>query len=220
MKRLWSIVGLLFVAVFVLLLLIACFVVWHIIASRIGSPKDFWDIATAVGTVGAAVAAVWIALRQNAVRHEEELVRVRIVASRLIPKLTFALEQIRSIEAYLAFTDEEMRKERRFITGILRDVQALRLELNNADLTALAALPNRAGFRLAHGIGQIELVESRLTGRSLVPLNEVECFELSNLTGGAFHSFRFALEECNRTSGRLIEISNIERFGEWTDDEN
>lgn len=64
--------------------------------------KDGWDIATALGTIAAAVAAVGIAVWQDVVRRRDAVLRARLTATLLVKPLALRIDGYRRSSAKLA----------------------------------------------------------------------------------------------------------------------
>lgn len=128
--------------------------------------KDFWDIATAVGTVGAVVVALWIALAGSAQRRREVAevaglasARVSAVVEQSMPFLTYALNWA-SEEGALSIPTPQ-----RF-ASFQRTLDSAQIEIESADLLALVPLPKRCAHRLARAVAILGAVR-----REAVALN-------------------------------------------------
>ena len=71
--------------------------------------KSFWDIATAIGTVAAAVVAVGIALWQDRVRRSDSELRARLVATTLVDRMKRNVDRLQA--ASLVIRDAHSRVE-------------------------------------------------------------------------------------------------------------
>lgn len=90
MKRVWETV----ILVIAVLMAITCAIVVFKLLCIISPAKDFWDVATALGTVAAVVAAVWIATRDGRRRSKEALDIAAVTAAALTWRLTSASIEI------------------------------------------------------------------------------------------------------------------------------
>ncbi|VWB97867.1 hypothetical protein [Burkholderia lata] len=90
MKRAWEMAHL---AAVWLLIGIAFFClarVWMIVARATGSAKDFWDVATAIGTCGAVVVALYVASRDSRRKARAETLEASLTAAGLTFRIGIA----------------------------------------------------------------------------------------------------------------------------------
>jgi hypothetical protein len=85
----WFLAGLCLVG-----LLLAAVVCYRILPS---SKKDFWDIVAAVGSAGAAIAAVWIATRDGRLRKSNEMAAARLAAAGIAYRANFVLDHVKYV---------------------------------------------------------------------------------------------------------------------------
>jgi hypothetical protein len=112
--------------------------------------KDIWDIATAIGTVGATIAAVGIAISGNNQRRREALQVANLVAARVGALAEQSIKFAVYASKWASFYEEPdpMRPVQRF-SKFADNVQRAQLEIPLADLLALVPIPNRCAHRLA-----------------------------------------------------------------------
>jgi hypothetical protein len=90
MKRAWD---------FVVLALAVCMVTVSVLAvakmfSIFSDGKSLWDIASAIGTIGATIAAIWIATRDGRRLSKESLDNAIVTAAAITWRMTFASLEI------------------------------------------------------------------------------------------------------------------------------
>jgi len=218
MKRAWQIVEIGFVGLLVALLTLATFLVWHVIAQRIGSTKDLWDIATAIGTVGAVIVAVVLAVSQERSRVREEFVRAGMLAARLLPKLKIAEVECRDLSAELSVFHQFRAPSVDRLDSFLRDLEKIELSVSTSDLTALAPLPNRGGARLANALEYMDLLRASITAnRADVrrgPFDPDASSDWAEWAGLAAMCLKIAMRECEEASDPLLSFSMEEILNE------
>ncbi|CAJ4148939.1 hypothetical protein GPZ81_16760 [Burkholderia pseudomallei] len=97
MKRAWEIAQLAFVWLLIGVGFFALFRTWAIVAGTIGSKKDFWDIATAVGTCGAVIVALYISGTDRRERRLREVTTAKLTAAGIAFRISLASISIRTI---------------------------------------------------------------------------------------------------------------------------
>jgi hypothetical protein len=117
---------------------------------------DLLDIATAVGTLGAVMVALGLALQEARLRRKDAATRAKFVAQSIH-------ETVRRVRTFFAVFDEhcqgkaEDQQPSKEETEFMIDVFENFLEsFRRAELIALATTANQAGTRLAWAVGVIE----------------------------------------------------------------
>ncbi|MGS1004039.1 hypothetical protein ACVCH0_20720 [Burkholderia glumae] len=95
MKRAWEITQLAFVWLLLATGFLTVFRVWTIVARATGSTKDFWDIATAIGTCGAVVVALYVALIGQQRQRADERIKGVLTAASVQYRLTATQRSVR-----------------------------------------------------------------------------------------------------------------------------
>jgi hypothetical protein len=207
MKRAWQIVGIGFVGLLLLLAMLACVVVWHIIAGRYNSQKDFWDVVTALATVAAAIIALGIALSQGSARAREDRVRAEMLASRLFPRLTVAEAECKTVGELLFFYSAQERSDAEALLTILVRIRKMDLKLSTTDLATLAPLPNSCAAQLAHAIGHIEAIQSAINAileeERMRAFDDEETERWCDWAASARVGFKAALHQCSLVASQL-----------------
>jgi hypothetical protein len=139
---------------------VVCIVVVCKLAHIFGGTKDFWDVATAVGTVGATVAAVWIATRDDRRRSKEALATANVTAAALTWRLTLAsLHTEQLLRRFDSMAEFDANPETfRIAYAKLDDVDVGSLE----DVKAMIPLPNQCAFKLAAAQDRLKGLKSLL----------------------------------------------------------
>jgi hypothetical protein len=155
MKKTWLFIEMLFALIAVLLGLAACY---YIFPKRVD--HDVWDILTAIGTVGAAAAAVWIATSEARRRNNTDIDIARLTAAGMKGRVFLAWNKVNSVLALF----ENLRQT----GGAPANFQIARTEIEKActwtvaDLIPLAPLPHHCAINLAKAIGQMHQCIDRL----------------------------------------------------------
>ncbi|MBU9153144.1 hypothetical protein [Burkholderia gladioli] len=181
MKRAWEITQLAFVWLLLAIGFLAVFRVWTIIARATGSTKDFWDIATAIGTCGAVVVALYVAFIGQQRQKADERIKGVLTAASVQYRLTatqrsikIAIAKIESMVQSVALIrsqqgDEEMVREasihaseliKSTLRAVIEVIDDMR-ELTFDEMHSMTGLPGdcaiqiasaQARIRSAHGI--------------------------------------------------------------------
>lgn len=123
-------------------------------------PVDYVDLASAFGTVGAFVAAIWIASRQSVLKRRDDMTRASLVAAGMTARLKNVTDELGKILMWgpLEFEDDvdpsvvEFRAIQKFLaSGYFRPTRD--------DLFALVPLPHGTSFRLAQAYDVLGRVE-------------------------------------------------------------
>lgn len=154
MKKAWFFIEFLFALLSVLLGLAACY---YIFPKRVD--HDVWDILTAIGTVGAAVAAVWIATNEARRRRKSEMEVAELAVAGMAFRLLHDHSKLQVVMLWLenqavsASFQEFMKQAKQ-----LEELCAWRAE----DLLPLVPLPGRCAFKLAMAADQIRFCATYL----------------------------------------------------------
>ncbi|HDR9022718.1 TPA: hypothetical protein QDB09_003272 [Burkholderia vietnamiensis] len=98
MKRAWEVTQLAFVWLLIAIGFLAVYRVWTIVALAVGSTKDFWDIAAAIGTCGAVIVALHIASADTRRKQRDELAAARVSASGMYARIGVVHGMLHSIQ--------------------------------------------------------------------------------------------------------------------------
>ncbi|WP_186262284.1 hypothetical protein [Burkholderia gladioli] len=102
MKRTWEITQLAFVWLLIAIGFLSVFRIWTIVARVTGSPKDFWDVAAAIGTCGAVIVALYIASADKRQKRHAELSSARVSASGMYARIGVAIGAVQVIQLNVA----------------------------------------------------------------------------------------------------------------------
>jgi hypothetical protein len=123
--------------------------------------KSFWDVASAVGTVAAAVVALGIALWQDHRVARERLERARLNASALTMRVAFARAEV------LAATFKLENAARFDCSPDTFEALAIRLGQvklwDASEIAPLVPLPNECAHNLAAAVDRVAVAISHLT---------------------------------------------------------
>ena len=149
MKRAWLFMELVFAFAAATLVMTAC-----VLFIPKAKEHDILDIATAIGTVGAAVAAVWIATNEGRRRKKEALDIANLTASSMAWRVTHDAAKVGIILDLLQEAKHVDQSPERFAEyqQELADVCNWTL----SDLLPLAPLPQSCAVNLAQGADQVK----------------------------------------------------------------
>ncbi|WP_153135139.1 hypothetical protein [Paraburkholderia agricolaris] len=137
------------------LAMLAC----RIIEQALDSKKDFWDIATAIGTCGAVAVALWFGLRQETLRRRDSVVRARLIGAYLTPRLSVLLDAACKTRIILQTPIGELPLTSKY--GQAESAcRPMGWVIPPDDLAALTPLPRSTAFRLARAIALMNAVAS------------------------------------------------------------
>ncbi|MBU9643715.1 hypothetical protein KTF36_17845 [Burkholderia gladioli] len=190
MKRAWEVTQLAFVWLLLAIGFLVVFRVWTIIARATGSTKDFWDIATAIGTCGAVVVALYIAFIGQQKQKADERIKSALTAASVQYRLTatqrsvkVAIAKIESMAESLVLIrsqqgdDEMMLKAAdhasKLTTSTLRAVIEViddTRELTFDEMHSMTGLPGDCAVQIASAQARIRSAHEILnSARSLRP---------------------------------------------------
>jgi hypothetical protein len=185
--------------------------------------KDWVDYATALGTVGAVIAAVGISVRQESLRREGAQIKANLVAASLSPRLTRFVTWLREGTGGLDFSygPDETYSTSGELFAVLRECGSVKVSLD--ELSSLAPLPKRAAYRLARAISEYDLLFDEIAAsvrRGIpqpadVPMAEDVVHEWSGRIDDILSLFEIAARECDDAAAIPAESpSGQERYGE------
>lgn len=175
-------------------------------------PSDYFDLASAVGTIAATVVALWLGLSARRNSEDEDLKRARLCAALISVRLTATHSAIRSVAISSLFKDMTVSEERAAIKALqhIRDVVLGGLFVpSHQELIELTPLNNNCAHRIARAFDYIEKVRSeamRVNERGLFSeqFDSNERERLLQSWGGTLFTaselLEVALRECNKAS--------------------
>jgi hypothetical protein len=136
-------------------------IIWPFTPFR-STTKDWVDVATAIGTCGAVVVALWLGLRQEALRREDAELKAQMIGTHLAPRLAVVLDAaVRTHEALFGEADAVGDTGRCFAAyGVCGPLTS---EIPPEQLAALTPLPQSAAFRLARAMALLNNVAAGIT---------------------------------------------------------
>ncbi|MFV8603900.1 hypothetical protein ACNRDG_06205 [Ralstonia pseudosolanacearum] len=117
--------------------------------------KDFWDIATAIGTVAAVLVALGIALADGRRKRRESLEAANLAAARVSVAVDESIARLVSAYGWVAFYRDEEQAGMRGFEAFQRSVILAEIDVPSSDLQALVPLPNRCAHRLARAMATL-----------------------------------------------------------------
>jgi hypothetical protein len=141
---------------------IVLFDAWKVIAKGSESPKSFWDVASAIGTCAAVLVALWLGVRQERIRRSESLVRARLVAARVTPRLSLTLDAVNLLSAHMRRYDDSDVKTGDQLVRMQNSAFMAVFDMPIDDLTALSPLPNHCALRLARAMALMEMTKAEV----------------------------------------------------------
>lgn len=141
----------------ILLAAIACLglIGCYKIAVALGSKKDFWDVATAIGTCGAVVVALGIAIWQETARRAERLIAAKMTSTYMRPRL----ETIRdaTLKTFAALLGDGIEHSKLY-TAAVGEAHRMRWTPPPEQLILLAPLPRAAGYRATRAFALVNSI--------------------------------------------------------------
>ncbi|MBU9293080.1 hypothetical protein KTD18_16145 [Burkholderia multivorans] len=98
MKRAWEIAHLAAVWLLIGIAFLALARVWAVVARATESAKDFWDVATAIGTCSAVVVALYVSSTEQRRRARDEAAMARVTASGVTNRIMVAVARLVAIK--------------------------------------------------------------------------------------------------------------------------
>lgn len=185
----------------------------------------FWTAASAVGTFAAAVAAVWVALRQSSQQSKQEMRAAQLYAARISVRLDQVSKDLMFLSNIYDFHEPDQPGEPQMAAfdELCRWFRVERYEPSNQELFALIPLPNQCANRIARAYDNLSAVRTALN----TPSTWQEFREASTATRSdklqewsrqvyvAADLLAFGAEECKKAS--LVgapEPSQEEKYGD------
>ncbi|NIE82675.1 MULTISPECIES: hypothetical protein [unclassified Burkholderia] len=165
MKRAWDITQLAFVWLLIAIGFFGLFRVWTTVASSLHSKKDFWDIASAVGTCGAVVAALYIASSERRRRTREALVTARITASSVIYRLAALRDEVIGVRMWIRETIDTDNLPANFAYQLQVLSAAARCSIE--EVRSLQPLPNYCAVQIAGAQDRVDVASHLLASQNL-----------------------------------------------------
>jgi hypothetical protein len=139
---------------------------------RLGTKKDFWDIAGPVATCIATLVALFLAVGQEHLRWSAVRATARIVAAKLVPQLGAILDAIGKIEPQLESFDNDwmelVNPEQQF-AEIRSTGNLAALDVPVSELALLSSLSDDCAVRLARAIALLKLMNKSIADCELSP---------------------------------------------------
>lgn len=182
--------------------------IWPWKTTVVGNTKDWIDVATAIGTVGAVVTALAIASADRRRRKTEAEDRAALVAARVVPPLLRLVDEIRSFDAQMSFQNLETNEyiSVQVLLNWTALMRAAPSPVSQDDLVAITPLPNRGAFRLARGLAQFGialdsiLAEWKKWGEVEYCLRDEEVQAASAMLQGPLELLTIGARECKRAA--------------------
>lgn len=149
MKKAWQMMELIFAFAAAMLVIVAC--VYVIPKAK---DRDVWDILTAIGTIGAAGAAVGIATREGRRRRSQEMAAARLTAASIAYRANIVLNQVSHVLDGLENSHRMAPSSNDFgrYAGILEQGGLW----TNEEVLQLIPLPDNCASKLAVAASQVE----------------------------------------------------------------
>lgn len=174
---------------------------------------DVWDILTALGTVGATAAAVWLGLRQEMIRRRDEKIRAALIAARVGPGLARLLAAIDSLMAEASLKADGGNWSSVEILGHARALRSPAKIVSALDIVSLTPLASNAALQLARGVSLTRLVRIEMCERGpdfdredfvANQLYEIHLTRWMHALSEAKELLEAAERECERTAKLVI----------------
>lgn len=176
---------------------------------------DTWiNLAAAIGSVGAAIAAVWLGLSMRFKEQQERLTRAHLCAASITAKLDHTIDMTNSGLAQAVFKNLEVDEDqsRYEASKMIRELMARGyFKPDMETLIGLSALENNCANRIAKAFDILDVIKGQI---ETIPLgiftpggpNKAYGYSEALLTdwalmfGAATELLRAALRECERAS--------------------
>ncbi|MDY7807584.1 hypothetical protein U0E23_34725 [Burkholderia stagnalis] len=182
MKRAWKHTELAFVWLLIGIGFFTLSRVWTITARAIGSTKDFWDVATAIGTCAAVIAALFIADMGRRKQLKDERVKAALTAAGIQQRLAntrdsieFVATGITNILAQIELDRGANNTVRKIIDGLRNEedsihkaiVEVIRIIdttslLSFDEIHTMAGLPDNCAMQIAAAQARVHNVRETL----------------------------------------------------------
>lgn len=150
---------------------------------KMKSDKDFWDVASAVGTMAAAMIALAIALRDGMQRAKSDRAKAVIVAARVAVKLDVMTERAYWLMLKLEKMPQRPENRESWYDAISEYAKPPLPEVSIEDLAALETIVGGCGHVVARGMAVFDLLRSDVEAtKPLFGMNDVPAASLRNLT--------------------------------------
>lgn len=176
---------------------------------------DTWiNLAAAIGSVGAAIAAVWLGLSVRFKEQRERLTRAHLCAAAITAKLDHTIDMTSSGMAHAVFTNLEVGEDqsRYEASKMIRELMARGyFKPDMETLVGLSVLENNCASRIAKAFDILDVIKGQI---EKIPLgtftpggankaygySEALLTEWALMFGTASELLRAALRECERAS--------------------
>ncbi|HDQ4152933.1 hypothetical protein ACOAOH_28415 [Pseudomonas aeruginosa] len=126
-----------------------------------------WSALSAVGTVGAVLVSLGLAVTSWWNRRGEEQLRAKLVAARMRPVLVDLINQLGYFSAWYYFDNLDSPGEIEDVRGLVKPLRICTDSISKEDIERLVVLDQKSTGYLSSGIGRVEAVISeveRVTG--------------------------------------------------------
>ncbi|WP_343726531.1 hypothetical protein [Burkholderia seminalis] len=119
------------------------------------SPKDFWDIATSVGTCGAVIVALYVTTSERRRRAADALIGARIAAGFVTYRLGILRSEVASVRKW---TDETLASGS-LPTNFLYQIQTLQAAARCSidEIRSMQPLPNHCAIQIAGAQDRVDV---------------------------------------------------------------
>lgn len=206
MKRAWFVMELVFAFAAAMLVITACI---HFIPKA--KEHDIWDIATAIGTVGSAVGAVWIASAESRRRNRTETRIAELTASGMVFRITHDKAIIQNGCKWLE-ESKFLDRSRSAYRDLLHDLSQI-CQWNALELLPLTAIPGNAASDLAASSDHVRVCVGAIAGIVDNWDRWHENDAKQDSTDNMLIFLRSSLKYVERAEGQLLTIgSKLENF--------
>ncbi|VVD75094.1 hypothetical protein [Pandoraea commovens] len=180
--------------------------------------KDWVDIATALGTVGAVVVSLGLATAELRRRGQEGADRASLVAAQISPTLNDFV--VRQTDFCVAMQFPTIPQGDLITVSRLVDWATTQrtFAVTSDQLIALSPLPNRCAFRLARGLSLFDLTLREIADEwgayqgTLYCLGEDEVKKIRGMMAVPFSLLVIAARECERAASPVSAVPTPEEL--------
>ncbi|MDN7412649.1 hypothetical protein QZM42_29420 [Burkholderia vietnamiensis] len=207
MKRAWEITHL---SAIWLLIGIAFFTlarVWMIVARSTGSTKDFWDVATAIGTCGAVIVALYVSRTDRRRKAQDETRIARLTASAVTLRVGAAIALLREIRSIAESANDRIHVPPKELE-LIADMAARVTICSREEVKDMIPLPDNCADNIAGAIDRIRTAEEKLRSEAVnsytTQISRWDALENAvQLFGDAYDLLAYAEHVCKNQNSHI-----------------
>lgn len=173
-------------------------------------PSKTWhDVLSTLGTMAAAVIALYLGLASNRRTEREKLLVAQLVASEISARLSESFLQLENLEPLFVFAqdDDDFRNN---LQTLRRVLMTETFSFKRDTLVALIPLPRQAAHRIARAMDLLKLARRQLDARrTTIEKGSASMVasvhrRMTQLLAQAREELKVATEECTRAAALAV----------------